>query len=121
MDFMDPGLVLSGGAISMVGLPPTAGFFSKWYLVQGAIEKGAWIFLAALIFSSLLSAVYFFRVIERAYFCPPTDAGVRRARLFEVPLGMLAPVIGFGVAVLLLGFFNHLIVSRVLQAALPVL
>ena len=108
-------------AISMVGLPPTAGFFSKWYLVQGAIEKGAWVFLAALIFSSLLSAVYFFRVIERAYFCPPPDEGVRRARLFEVPLGMLVPVIGFGVAVLLLGFFNHLIVSRVLQAALPVL
>lgn len=55
------------GALSMVGIPPTAGFFSKWYLILGAIEKNMWVYVAVIILSSLLNAIYFFRVIEQAY------------------------------------------------------
>ena len=106
-------------AISMVGFPPTAGFFSKWYLLQGAVEAEAWVFAAALIVSSLLSAFYFFRVIERVYFAPARDTYVRRARWFEVPAGMLVPVVALGVVVLLLGVFNSAIVTGVIEAALP--
>ena len=58
---------LTVAALSMIGLPPTAGFFSKYYLALAAIESGQLAFLVALVVSSLLSAVYFFRVIERAY------------------------------------------------------
>jgi multicomponent Na+:H+ antiporter subunit D len=61
-------------AASLVGLPPLSGFFSKWYLLQAALEAGAWPFAAALVASSLLSAVYFFRVIERSYFGATTPA-----------------------------------------------
>ena len=51
----------------MVGLPPTAGFFSKWYLVLGALEADMWIYIVVIIVSSLLNAIYFFRVIEQAF------------------------------------------------------
>ena len=107
-------------AISMIGLPPTAGFFSKWYLLQGAIEADAWIFAAVLLVSSLLSAVYFFRVIERAYFVAPLDETTAAPRRrFEVPPGMLGPVVVLGVMVLLLGLFNHAVVTRFVVPALP--
>ena len=52
--------------LAMVGIPPTAGFFSKWYLLLGTVDAGAWVFFAVIIASSLLSAVYFFRVAEMA-------------------------------------------------------
>ena len=106
-------------AISMVGFPPTAGFFSKWYLLQGAVEAEAWVFAVALIVSSLLSAFYFLRAIERIYFAPVRDTHVRRSRVFEVPIGMLMPVVVLGITVLLLGLFNRTIVTGVIEAALP--
>ena len=111
--------VFTLAALSMIGLPPTAGFFSKWYLLRGAVDASAWAFVATLVFSSLLSAVYFFRLIERMYFFTPSDEGVRRARLFEVPIGMLGPVVTLGAAVLLLGLLSHPIVVTVVRAALP--
>jgi multicomponent Na+:H+ antiporter subunit D len=61
-------------AISMIGLPPLAGFFSKWYLALGSLEQGRWVFLAALLLSTLLSAVYFFRVLERLYLIRSEEA-----------------------------------------------
>ena len=106
-------------ALSMIGLPPTAGFFSKWYLLRGAIEAGAWAFVVTLVFSSLLSAIYFFRLIERVYFSAPSVERVPRARMFEAPAGMLVPVVTLGSVVLLLGWFSHPIVVGVVQAALP--
>ena len=51
----------------MIGLPPFAGFFSKWYLALGAIQNGQWYLVAVLIVSSLLSAIYFFRIIEKLF------------------------------------------------------
>jgi len=49
-------------------VPPTCGFFSKWYLVLGAFEAGAYHFAAALIISSLVCAVLFFKVFEICFF-----------------------------------------------------
>jgi multicomponent Na+:H+ antiporter subunit D len=54
-------------AISMIGLPPTAGFFSKWYLLLASFEANQWPFVIVILVSSLLNAVYFFRVLERMY------------------------------------------------------
>lgn len=61
-------------ALSMIGLPPFAGFFSKWYLALGAIQNGQWYFVAVLIVSSLLSAIYFFRIIEKLFMNQATVA-----------------------------------------------
>jgi multicomponent Na+:H+ antiporter subunit D len=54
-------------ALSMIGIPPAAGFFSKWYLLLGSVDAGNWIFAATILLSSLLTAVYFFRVLEQVY------------------------------------------------------
>jgi len=58
------------GSLSVVGLPPTGGFISKWYLVLGTLEAGGITFLAVLLFSSLLNAAYFFPIVYRAFFNP---------------------------------------------------
>ncbi|MCG8567157.1 MAG: monovalent cation/H+ antiporter subunit D family protein [Desulfobacterales bacterium] len=65
------GFVLA--AFSIVGVPPTCGFFSKWYLIQGAFEAGAYHFAAALLISSLICAVLFFKVFEICFFEPMSD------------------------------------------------
>jgi multicomponent Na+:H+ antiporter subunit D len=56
------------GAFSMIGIPPTCGFFSKWYLLSGAFQAGQWLFFVSLLFSSLVNAILFFRIIEIGYF-----------------------------------------------------
>ena len=67
------GFVIAGA--SMLGVPGTVGFVSKWYLALGAFENGAWWIVALLVMSSLLVLVYMGRVVEVAYFRPrPTDA-----------------------------------------------
>ena len=107
-------------ALSLVGMPPTAGFFSKWYLLQGAIAADAWPFAAVLLISSLLSAVYFFRVIERIYFAADSPPGqIDSHPRPELPLRLLGPVVTLGVAVLLIGLFNGRLVTAVISQALP--
>jgi multicomponent Na+:H+ antiporter subunit D len=59
------------GALSVIGVPPLCGFFSKWYLVLGAIQAQQWPFVWVILFSSLLNTVLFFRIIEQVYFPPP--------------------------------------------------
>jgi len=123
MPFTISALVI--GALSMVGIPPTAGFFSKWYLILGSIDARNWFFVAVILISSLLNALYFFRVIENAYFeekhghlqeeAMTVVAGERE----EVPLSMLIPIILLAAGILLLGLFNERIISGILVFALP--
>jgi multicomponent Na+:H+ antiporter subunit D len=79
------------GALSLIGIPLTAGFISKWYLVLAALDKGQWYFAALIVVSSLLAVIYMWRVIENVYFRPtPNTDAARNAR--EAPLGMLVPL-----------------------------
>ncbi len=107
-------------AISMIGLPPTAGFFSKWYLIQGAIEARAWVFVVVFIGSSLLSAVYFFRLIEWAYLRQPTPQTplLSPPPYQELPMQMLVPIWALATGVLLLGLFNQSVVNGIIQYAI---
>ncbi len=57
-------------ALGMIGLPPVAGFVSKWYIGTGALEVGAYWVLGVLAASSLLNAAYFLPVIYAAWFKP---------------------------------------------------
>lgn len=113
-------------AISMVGLPPTAGFFSKWYLAQGALAAGLWPYVIVIIVSSLLNAVYFFRVIEQVYLkkrdpAEPVETKVPQDRQcrWELPVSILVPVVLMGVGILVVGIFNEPIVTQVLLHAIP--
>ncbi len=60
------------GALSMIGLPPAAGFVSKWYLVSGAMDQAHWFALAVVLLSTLLNAGYFMPIVYRAYLRPLT-------------------------------------------------
>jgi multicomponent Na+:H+ antiporter subunit D len=106
----------------MVGLPPTAGFFSKWYLALGSIEQSNWVFVAALILSSLLNAVYFFRVLEKMYMKPSeaekalNASEVARA---DAPGSMLLPMFILAAGILVLGIFNAYIVTTFIMPMIP--
>jgi multicomponent Na+:H+ antiporter subunit D len=56
------------GALSMIGLPPAAGFVSKWYIVSGALAAEHWLALAVISASTLLNAGYFLPIVYRAFF-----------------------------------------------------
>lgn len=105
-------------ALSMVGIPPMAGFFSKWYLVMAAIEKSAWMTLTVILLSSLLTAVYFFRVLEKVYVKSTIRGDVDDIRR-EVRFSMLLPPVALGFSLIVFGLFNSRIVSGVLMKALP--
>lgn len=109
---------LTLAALSMIGVPPTAGFFSKWYLVLGGVEASNWVFVVVILVSSLLNVVYFFRLLERAYL-ERTDAQDFRPAVRELPASMLTPTVVLGVGTLVLGLVNAFIVSQVLMLTLP--
>ena len=56
------------GAISMIGLPPAAGFVSKWFMLSGALDAGHWLAVAVIVASTLLNAGYFLPIVYRAFF-----------------------------------------------------
>ncbi|HXH03190.1 MAG TPA: proton-conducting transporter membrane subunit, partial [Candidatus Competibacteraceae bacterium] len=58
------------GSLSMIGLPPAAGFVSKWYLLSGAMQTGAWAAVAVIAASTLLNAAYFLPIVYAAFFKP---------------------------------------------------
>ncbi|MEW5905990.1 MAG: monovalent cation/H+ antiporter subunit D family protein [Elusimicrobiota bacterium] len=64
----------TAAALSMTGIPPTLGFMSKWHIALGAVEAGLWAAVPVVLAGSLLTAIYFWKVIEPAYFsAPPED------------------------------------------------
>lgn len=108
-------------ALAMIGIPPTGGFFSKWYIMLGAMQTEQYIYVAVLVISSLLNAVYFFRVLENVFINP--DPGLKELNpptgKLELPLQMLIPIVVFGIAILALGFCNGMIVDGIIKLGLP--
>jgi multicomponent Na+:H+ antiporter subunit D len=79
------GVTLAG--LSLIGVPGTAGFVSKWYLVLGALEAGqAWL-AALVVLTSLIAVAYVWRFVEAAYLSEPEPG----APSGEAPLSMLVP------------------------------
>lgn len=113
------------GALSMIGAPPTCGFFSKYYLIRGGIEAGHWEYVAALLFSSLVNAILFFRIIETAYFNPLPGEGESEGhgdheesegtQIDEAPASMVAPLVAAAAALLFIGLYNREIVMVIEQ------
>jgi multicomponent Na+:H+ antiporter subunit D len=105
------------GGLSMIGLPPTCGFVSKWYLIRGGIESGQWHYVAALLFASLINVVLFFRIFELAYFQLDEDQDGHGAHTSpareEAPLSMLFPLLTVAASLLVVGIFNERIVGLI--------
>jgi multicomponent Na+:H+ antiporter subunit D len=99
----------------MVGIPPACGFFSKWYLVLGCVDAANWVFVAVILASSLLNAVYFFRIIEKAYTGKVDGSLPEPVRIEEAPASMLAPVLVLATGIVVLGFANAYIVTYLLE------
>ncbi len=78
------------GGMSLMGIPLTAGFISKWYLVQAALEKGWWPVAALILIGSLLAVIYIWRVVETAYFNPAQEMEAESSG--EAPLSLLLPM-----------------------------
>ncbi len=75
------------GGLSLIGVPLTVGFVSKWYLVQAALEQGMWPVAGVVLLGSLLALMYVWKVIEVAYFREADpELGIS-----EAPLSLLAP------------------------------
>ena len=103
---------------SLVGVPMTAGFISKWNLLQAALSAGLWPVAVIIVFSSLLAVVYVWRVVEAGFFRAP---GPKAAQATEAPLSMLAPLWLLALANLYFGIQTDLTWGLAMQAAIQLL
>jgi multicomponent Na+:H+ antiporter subunit D len=109
------------GGFSIIGIPPTCGFFSKWYLISGGIEAGQWIYVISLLFSSLVNAIIFFRLIEIAYFgnLGAHAHGDIQTSMNEAPATILVPMVITAVSLILIGIYTSEIVRGIVQWSMP--
>ncbi len=77
------------GGLSLIGVPLTVGFISKWYLVLAALERGWWPVAFLVLLGSLLTVIYVWRIVEAAYFQKPAE---EESQVREAPVGMLFPM-----------------------------
>lgn len=89
-------------SLSMIGVPPTAGFISKWYLTLGSVEAGEMAFLAVLLASSVLNAAYFLPVSYVAFFGTEASEGSKAIR--EIPM-VTVPLVATAALSVLMGIF----------------
>lgn len=95
-------------SLSMIGIPPTAGFVSKWYLAEGSVEAGQMAFLAVLLASSVLNAAYFLPVSYTAFFEAETKES--RAPVREIPL-VAIPLVATAILSVLMGICPYYFVT----------
>ena len=100
--------------LSLVGVPGTAGFVSKWYLVLASFEKGWWWLAFLIVLSSLITIVYVGRVIEVAWLREPGPAVIG---LSDPPAAMLVPTLILAAATVFFGLDTDLTVGLATRAA----
>ncbi|MEE3286591.1 MAG: monovalent cation/H+ antiporter subunit D family protein [Pseudomonadota bacterium] len=101
------------GGLSLIGIPLTAGFISKWYLVLAALEKGWWPVIVVIIAGSLLAIIYIWRVVEKAYLARPSA----QSTTAEAPASMLVPAWLLAIANVYFGLHTDLSVGIATRAA----
>lgn len=96
-------LVIAG--LSLIGLPGTAGFISKWYLVAAAVEQHNWLIAFIILVGSLLAVIYVWKMVEVLFF---RDANTTTVAIREAPLLLLVPTWLLVLANLYFGFNTEL-------------
>ena len=103
-------------ALGMIGLPPTGGFFGKWYIILGALEANNYIAVAAVLLSTLLTLGYFLKIFESIFRHPAIEPETPPG---EAPLPFKLSVGIAAAAVMILGLCSDPIVQFLLDQALP--
>ncbi|MBW2028336.1 MAG: monovalent cation/H+ antiporter subunit D family protein [Deltaproteobacteria bacterium] len=121
--------VFTIGALAVIGVPPTGGFFSKWYLLLGGIEAKHWGFVAALLISTLINVALFVRVFDKGIYvhalghasheATTGPADPLRGEVDKIPLSMAISAFIVILAIFLAGIFNQAILNNIIQFAVP--
>ena len=104
------------GGLSLIGVPGTAGFVSKWYLVVAAAEREQWLLVFLILAGSLLTAVYIWRVVETAWLSPAAAGSPAEQRL-QAPAGLLMVLVVLALANIYFGLDTRLPVGAAGGAA----
>ena len=112
-------VIFTVGALAVIGVPPTCGFFSKWYLLLGGIEAHRWGFVTALLVSTLINVALFFRIFDKGLYVHEKKNAPDNPDTGEAPLSMLIPAAVLALTILLTGIFNQIIVNKVIRFAVP--
>jgi len=94
-------------SLGMVGVPMTVGFVSKWYLVKGALESGKIIGAIVVLISSLLTAIYFWRVVDNIFLYKSEDSAER----IKEPMGLVIPAYLMGFISFVFGIYPYPLIS----------
>ncbi len=92
------------GTLSIIGLPPFGGMWSKWYLALGTVQAGEWALLAVFMISSLLNIAYLLPISIRAFFSKPEE-GTEYTEIKEAPLPILIAISITSLMCILLFFY----------------
>ncbi|MGB5716376.1 MAG: monovalent cation/H+ antiporter subunit D family protein [Gammaproteobacteria bacterium] len=105
------------GALSMIGVPPAAGFISKWYILLGSIEAGQMIAVGVIITSTLLNAAYFLPIVYAAFFRAPegNTGNVNSDAHAEAPLTVILAIAVTATGTLVLFFVPDIPLELALQ------
>lgn len=105
-------------SISLIGIPPTNGFVSKWILAQGGLAEGKAAFPVILLVSALLTAMYLIPVVTTAFFKKEESIFTVKK---EAPLKMLIPIIAVTISTVFLGLFPNKIIDFLTKVALEII
>ena len=103
-------------AMGMIGLPPTGGFFGKWYIILGALEVSNYLAVGAVLLSTMLTMAYFVKLFEGIFRATSTTTDMQPGATplqFKLSLGVTSA------AILVLGVWSDSIVNLLLHIALP--
>ena len=101
------------GGLSLIGIPGTVGFISKWYLLQAAILQQSWIIVVLVLLSSLLAVIYIWRVVEVVWF----RTHDQQTAVAEAPLSLLVPTWTLVIANIWFGIDTRLSIDTATRAA----
>ncbi len=105
------------GGLSLIGIPGTAGFISKWYMINASLEAGLWPLALLILFGSLLAIIYVWKMVEAITLQPSTSTATAPLTRDEAPLTMLVPIWALVIANIYYGINTELTVSLAQRAA----
>jgi formate hydrogenlyase subunit 3/multisubunit Na+/H+ antiporter MnhD subunit len=113
-----PVLTFSLGVIgmSLMGLPPSAGFVAKWMLLRASLAAGQWWWAVVITLGGLLTAAYVFKILSYTFVSYEQDDA---PALRPVPLAMTLSVLGLGILCVLFGFRSEEVTVLLGQGSIP--